>query len=351
MIRLLKMGLGIAICALIGGTLTYLGVPLALMFGPIIAVIVFNRFKIQFAIPKYTLTFVQISLGTSVGLMFNQVSLGQVENLFLLLLMLVVCLAVQFSFSYFWFHRKVGWTKQEAMLGSVPGAMAAILALTDHTHTPPQKIVISHTIRLIILILLAGIVVGSNGDPQPLIVLPSLTLEATFWLTLIVLTGLGLGLVLQRIHVPAPFMLTSLGAATLIQGWLDVQIHFPVMITELSMVLIGMNIGNHFIVFPLSSLIKNIYSSAQVVIINIFLTLLITLFAAWVTGYPISVLLLAWAPGSMEAMTFAAITMKLDAGFVMSNHIIRMVIIQSIPSIAMFWQEKRTKKKRNSDIG
>ncbi|EMN4127840.1 MULTISPECIES: AbrB family transcriptional regulator [Providencia] len=345
MIRLLKMGLGIAICALIGGTLTYLGVPLALMFGPIIAVIVFNRFNIQFAIPKYTLTFVQISLGTSVGLMFNQVSLGQAENLFLLLLLLIVCLAVQFSFSYFWFHRKVGWTKQEAMLGSVPGAMAAILALTDHTHTPPQKIVISHTIRLIILILLAGIVVGSHGDPQPLIVLPSLTLEATFWLTVIVLTGLGLGLVLQRMHVPAPFMLTSLGAATLIQGWLDVQIHFPVMITELSMVLIGMNIGNHFIVFPLSSLIKNIYSSAQVVVINIFLTLLITLFAAWVTGYPLSVLLLAWAPGSMEAMTFAAITMNLDAGFVMSNHIIRMVIIQSIPSIVMFWQERRVKKK------
>lgn len=346
MIRLLKMGLGIIVCALIGGTLTYLGVPLGLMFGPIIAVIVFNCFKIQFSIPKYTLTFVQISLGTSVGLMFNQVSLGQVENLFLLLLMLVVCLAVQFSFSYFWFYHKVGWTKQEAMLGSVPGAMAAILALTDHTHTPPQKIVISHTIRLIILILLAGIVVGSNGSPQPLIVFPYLTLESTFWLLVIVSVGLFLGLMLQRIRVPAPFMLTSLGAATLIQGWLDVQINFPIMITELSMVLIGMNIGNHFIVFPLSSLFKNIYSSAQVVVINIFLTLLITVFAAWVTGYPIQVLLLAWAPGSMEAMTFAAITMNLDAAFVMSNHIIRMVIIQSIPSIAMFWQERRTKRNQ-----
>ncbi|HEF8772394.1 AbrB family transcriptional regulator [Providencia manganoxydans] len=348
MIRLLKMGLGIVICALIGGTMTHLGVPLALMFGPIIAVIVFNRFKIQFAVPKYTLTFVQISLGTSVGLMFNQVSLGQAENLFLLLIMLVVCLAVQFSFSYFWFHRKVGWTKQEAMLGSVPGAMAAILALTDHTHTPPQKIVISHTIRLIILILLAGVVVGSDGDPQPLLVLPSLTWQSSFWLLVIVLTGLGLGLVLQRMHVPAPFMLTSLGAATLIQSWLDIQLNFPVLITELSMVLIGMNIGNHFIVFPLSSLIKNIYSSAQVVIINIFLTLLITVFASWITGYPIPVLLLAWAPGSMEAMTFAAITMNLDAGFVMSNHIIRMVIIQSIPSIAMFWQERRAKKRNSS---
>ncbi|EIU7557638.1 MULTISPECIES: AbrB family transcriptional regulator [Providencia] len=345
MMKLLKMIGGIAICSLIGGGLTYLGIPLALMFGPIIAVIIFHRFGVSFAVPKHTITFVQVTLGTSVGLMFNQVSLNEADNLFLLLLMLVVCLAVQFSFSFFWFYRKVGWTKQEAMLGSVPGAMAAILALTDHTHTPPQKIVISHTIRLIILILLAGIVVGSDGDPQPIIELPVLTLTSTLWLLVIIAVGLGAGLILQRLRVPAPFMLTSLAAATLIQSFLDTPLSFPLMLTELSMVLIGMNIGNHFIVFPLSSLIKNIYSSAQVVIINIALTFLITVFASWVTGYDISVLLLAWAPGSMEAMTFAAITMNLDAGFVMSNHIIRMVIIQSIPSIALFWQEKKAKRQ------
>ena len=321
MMKLLKMLGGISICALIGGGLTYLGVPLALMFGPIIAIIIFHRFGVSFAIPKHTITFVQVTLGTSVGLMFNQVSLNEADNLFLLLLMLVVCLAVQFSFSFFWFYRKVGWTKQEAMLGSVPGAMAAILALTDHTHTPTQKIVISHTIRLIILILLAGIVVGSDGDPQPIIEFPELTLVATGWLVLIIAVGVISGAILQRLKVPAPFMLTSLAAATLIQGWADIPLNFPLMLTELSMVLIGMNIGNHF---------------------------LITVFASWITGYDISVLLLAWAPGSMEAMTFAAITMNLDAGFVMSNHIIRMVIIQSIPSIALFWQERR--QKRNSHL-
>lgn len=346
MMNLLKMGVGIAVCALIGGGLTYLGIPLALMFGPIIAIIIFHRFGISFAIPKHTISFVQVTLGTSVGLMFNQVSLNEADNLALLLLMLVVCLAVQFSFSFFWFYRKVGWTKQEAMLGSVPGAMAAILALTDHTHTPPQKIVISHTIRLIILILLAGIVVGSDGDPQPIIEFPSLTLTDTAWLLLIVAIGVIAGMILQRFRVPAPYMLTSLAAATFIQSWVDVPLNFPLMLTELSMVLIGINIGNHFVVFPLSSLIKNIYSSAQVVVINIILTFFITVFAAWLTGYDISVLLLAWAPGSMEAMTFAAMTMNLDAGFVMSNHIIRMVIIQSIPSVILFWQESRAKKRQ-----
>ncbi len=77
------------------------------MFGPIIAIIIFHRFGISLLHSKHTISFVQVTLGTSVGLMFNQVSLNEVDNLFLLLLMLVVCLAVQFSFS-FWFYRKVG---------------------------------------------------------------------------------------------------------------------------------------------------------------------------------------------------------------------------------------------------
>lgn len=54
-------------------------------------------------------------------------------------------------------------------------------------------------------------------------------------------------------------------------------------------------------------------------------------------------LLLSWAPGSMEAMTFAAITMGIDAGFVMLNHILRMLIIQSVPSVVLYIQERRSK--------
>ncbi|WP_370552108.1 AbrB family transcriptional regulator [Citrobacter sp. FDAARGOS_156] len=52
--------------------------------------------------------------------------------------------------------RRLGWSKEEALLGAVPGAMAAVLALASHIKTPPQKIVISHSLRLITLTLLAG---------------------------------------------------------------------------------------------------------------------------------------------------------------------------------------------------
>ncbi|MBJ3679022.1 AbrB family transcriptional regulator, partial [Salmonella enterica subsp. enterica serovar Hvittingfoss] len=185
------------------------------------------RFKWQLSVPKHTLTFIQLTLGTSVGLMFNQVHLGSADNLVLLLIILVICLAIQFVVSFLWFHRHIGWTKEEAMLGAVPGAMAAILALTDHTKTPPQKIVISHTIRLIVLIIMAGFIVGSDKATLTEFTLPEMTLLSSMWLLLIVALGLVSGLLLQKIHFPAPFMLTSLGSAILVQSFVSEPIAFP----------------------------------------------------------------------------------------------------------------------------
>ena len=66
--------------------LTLSGLPMALMFGPIVVVIIAYRFKWQLSVPKHTLTFIQLTLGTSVGLMFNQAHLGSADNLVLLLI-------------------------------------------------------------------------------------------------------------------------------------------------------------------------------------------------------------------------------------------------------------------------
>ena len=282
-------------------------------------------------------------LGTSFGLMFTRVDLRQFDPLLLIMLTMVSCLAVQFTVSFLWFRKRVGWSVQESLLGAVPGAMAAILALMDHTGTPPQKVVISHTIRLIILIMLAGVVVGSDHPVPPPADIPPQSLVSVLWLLVIVVCGYLSGKALEKINVPAPFMLTSLGTAIAVQSMVSTYIVFPLPLNDISMTLIGMYIGSYFVLFPLRSLLRNMVTSAQVVLINIMLTALIAFGASHLTGFSFPMLLLSWAPGSMEAMTFAAIAMGIDAGFVMLNHILRMLIIQSVPSVVLYIQERRSK--------
>lgn len=341
--NIIKTAAGISVCFAAGLLLAYLNVPMALMFGPIILIIIAHRFTISLTIPKGTLTFVQMVLGTSVGLMFTRVDLSQFDHLLLIMLTMVSCLAVQFTVSFLWFRKRVGWSVQESLLGAVPGAMAAILALMDHTGTPPQKVVISHTIRLIILIMLAGVVVGSDHPVPPPADIPPQSQVSVLWLLVIVVCGYLSGKALEKINVPAPFMLTSLGTAIAVQSMVSTYIVFPLPLNDISMTLIGMYIGSYFVLFPLRSLLRNMVTSAQVVLINIVLTALIAFGASHLTGFSFPMLLLSWAPGSMEAMTFAAIAMGIDAGFVMLNHILRMLIIQSVPSVVLYIQERRSK--------
>ena len=98
--NIIKIAAGISACFAAGLLLAYLNVPMALMFGPIILIIIAHRFNVSLTIPKGTLTFVQMVLGTSVGLMFTRVDLSQFDHLLLIMLIMVSCLAVQFTVSF-----------------------------------------------------------------------------------------------------------------------------------------------------------------------------------------------------------------------------------------------------------
>lgn len=342
--------LGIVPCMLLGWGLSLLGLPLAYMFGAIAAVIIAYRFRVNIEAPKQSLTVVQIVLGGAVGLMVKELQGEEVWDIFLLLPFLLVCLMLQFVIGYLWFNRKMGWSREESMLGAVPGAMAAVLALTEHTQTQPQKIVISHTIRLVVLIIIASVIVGLNPSPATNLITERVsypyainahTFSVMGWLSVIAVGGYWLGRLLERIHVPAPYMLTSLVVAALVHLLSDTTLVMPDFLNALSMALIGMRIGVSFTSFPLSMLINNIWSSIQAVFISLIVTILVALVTAKIMDYPIDLLILAWAPGSMEAMLFAAIAMKVNVGIVMSSHIIRMSLLHIIPAIVLAFQERR----------
>ncbi|WP_338328191.1 AbrB family transcriptional regulator [Vibrio aestuarianus] len=96
----------------------------------------------------------------------------------MMLVGLVTCMFAQVSVSYLWLHKKEQWSKMDSLLGSVPGAMAAVLALNEAQPIPSSKVIFTHTIRLVALIILAGII-ASDAESKAL----QLTFDAvSYWL-------------------------------------------------------------------------------------------------------------------------------------------------------------------------
>ncbi|MCS3431362.1 AbrB family transcriptional regulator [Klebsiella sp. BIGb0407] len=338
----MKFIVGFLLCIVTGWFLTLCGVPLGMMFGPLIVVMILKRWGISIRAIPGSITFIQLSLGISIGLMFRGMSFGETGSLFALLSLLCLCLFLQFITNYQWCIRHLGWSKDEAILGSVPGAMAAVLALATHINTPPQKIVISHALRLITLTMLAGFIAGGKMHPSLSLSWPDFgSTQNTIWLAGIGITGFISGKYLERWHLPAPFMMTSLICSAYFHTLAPQPLHFPDIVNQLSMGLMGILIGCHFIAFSITEFMRHLWASLQLIALSLTVTFVIAFGTSTLLGYPLYLLILSWVPGSVESMSFAALTLKADAGFVMANHIIRMLIVQTLPALALRRQKPK----------
>jgi len=316
--------------------------PLALIIGPALTVLALHRYGIGVSAPGISIAVVQLALGTSVGLMFKGVAFAKTYDIPPLLVGLIVCLIAQFTSSYYWFHKRAGWTKKESILGAVPGAMSAVLAITHDIQVPPQKIIISHSIRLLMLVSIAGLLVGTWHSTDTSSVPPAYSPTGVAWLVGIVIIGYAAGRLLERFNVVAPYMLTSLLAAIAGQVICTTPIVFPGELNQLAMILLGVLIGTNLTSLTLTDLYRTALSSTQVIVINLLIASSVVYLASRWTHVDPKLLLLSWVPGSVETMTFAAMATHADMSFVMSNHIVRMLIIQTVPAIMIGIGKART---------
>lgn len=292
---------GIILCFLVGQGFTFCYVPLGMMFGALFTVIILKRVGISVASMPGSITVIQLSLGISIGMMFRDFSYGEHHQLSLFFALLLLCLSLQFTLSYFWCVRRLGWSKEEALLGAVPGAMAAVLALASHIKTPPQKIVISHSLRLITLTFLAGYFTRS-ASTDVLASTPAVFFSGhnLLWLVGMVVAGYITGKFLARLHFPAPYMITSLICAAALHTLSSQPLIFPDLFNQLSMVLMGIVLGHHFTTFSMAEFGRHLWSSVQLVLIGVGVTVFMAFITARLLDYPFPVLMLSWVPGSVE---------------------------------------------------
>lgn len=275
----------VVIAAVAASVGSLLAIPLSEMFIAAALVIVLHKKRLlSIRVPNGLLLTVQIVLGISVGATISLSQLGETLTL-PVIIGLVCCLSLQIASSFLWLRKREGWSPFESLLGAVPGAMAAILVISESSQTPSTKVVYSHSVRLMILTLLALFISNSTPDVAP--VESSLTIYA--WLIFFALALLSL---LLGILIGARLADTTLREAMAYS-------RAGVMVT-----LIGLLVA--------------------VAVSGLFALLLDK---SWV------VLLLAWVPGSVEAMTAVALLLGMEPAFVMINHALRLLLLYSLPAV------------------
>ncbi len=307
-------------------------IPLAELFLSAAVIIVLRkRFDVKVAIPQSLLMFIQVMLGISVG---STISLGELSHTLnpLVLIGLVVCLILQTSCSFWWLHYKEKWNPFEALLGAVPGAMAAILVISESGNKPSPKVVYSHSVRLIILIVMAGFVSNTAAD----VAIEHASLDWQQWalLMFVIAVSMVCGKLSLRFGIPAPYMIASLVIAAFCNSYItDITLSVPVFIVVFATGLLGSLIGARLAETTLREALSYSKAGVFVTIIGLTVAVATSYVASHLLGLNWIVVLLAWVPGSVEAMTAVALLLGLEPAFVMVNHAIRLLLLYTLPVV------------------
>ncbi len=310
----------------------FISVPLIELFTAAFLVVIANKyFSTQVKMPGSGLAFVQIVLGMSAGATVSFADLMTTIHP-VLLLGLVGCVFIQTSSNFLWLTRREGWTPFESILGAVPGAMAAILVISEAQSSPSARVVYSHSIRLLLLVVLAGVISSSHGGAAHHNVMP----DGLGIAAILLVAGLTVivGVVTGKLGLRAPFMVSALLVTAFYNGTIQfTSVIIPIVLVKFALALLGVMIGSRLATTTLRQALS--YAKAGFIVTGIGLIVSVIFALLWseFTNLNWLILLLAWVPGSVEAMTAVALLLGLEPAFVMVNHSLRIMMLYLLPVV------------------
>ena len=304
-----------------------LGLPGGLISGSMIAVGIAAIAGRQLSVPPLITQTVLVLLGISLGSVVSRHLIQQVSAYPLTIGLLALATFCSTFGSSYYLQRVHGWDRTSAFLAGSPGALSQITILAVERGADLPGIAVVQTMRVIILTAALPLVLAIAGVAPS--VAPSLTTSIASPLDLLELVGASLAasLVLRLIKFPASWMFGAMIASSVLHGvgWVDGGL--PNWVRGVSLVGIGALIGSRFARMRIKTLAGHINAALGSFAVAIAVSALFVGIVALTTQVKVSDVVVAFAPGAMDAMLALALTLHIDPIFVGAHHLSRFVFV------------------------
>jgi membrane AbrB-like protein len=293
-------------------------------------------------LPKPAVDAAMLVSGATMGASITPEAFAAVARYPLSLAALVVGVFAITGASVVWLMRVSGWRRDDAVLASVPGALSTVMAVAADRNADVAAIAVVQSFRLFVLVvLLPGLVVSLEGGGagaaligagQPVID------PADF--ALVLLGGLAVGTVFERLGVAAPILLGSTAVSTCLHVTGLAPGVIPPVIATGGLVLMGTFIADRFGNLNRSSLRKLVPAALGSFAVGMAVATLFSGLAAWLAQVSFANALVAFAPGGIEAMMILALILGLDPLYVGVHHLARFLGIGFFVPFVIAWLQR-----------
>jgi membrane AbrB-like protein len=238
-----------------------------------------------------------------------------------------------------------GWDKMTAYLAAAPGGLSQVMGLAIELDADIRAIAIVQTTRVAIIAVglpaglsLLGLVhhgarsIGGVFDPAQLGELLLLIAASTF-----------VALIAHRIRFPGGLLFGSMLASAALHGSGTIHVLMPWWVTNTVMMAFGAVTGSRFAGTSLRLLAHFLGAAFGSFAVAVAVTAVFAVGLVGILSLPVAEVMIAYAPGAVDAMMLLALALNLDPVYVGAHHLTRIFFV----SLAMPLMARRAGRKLN----
>ena len=327
----------LAIAAAGGAALGLIGVPAGWLSGSILAVAGASLAGRPMLIPTLLMRAIFVLIGISLGAVVTPETLHGMATYPLSIAVLLLAMTIISVGGAGYLQLIHNWGKVDAYLAAAPGGMSQVLALGAELGADLRAIAIVQSIRVVVIAvgLPAGLsLLGLVGHVPPRAT-GALSAAVLDELAILVILSSIIAIFAYRIRFPGGLLFGAMLTSAVLHGSGLIHAVMPWWATNTAMVAMGAVTGSRFANTPLRMLLHFVTAAfgsfaVAVAIAAVFATGLIS-----VLSLRAAEVMIAFAPGSVDAMMLLALALNLDPVYVGAHHLTRIFFVSlTMPLVA-----------------
>lgn len=246
------------------------------------------------------------------------------------------------------------WDPGSALLAAFPGALSTALMLAAENNADVRGVAVVQTVRVFVLTLLLPVAVAltsAGGSPAALAV----AAPASVWsdpgqLLALLAISTASATAAQKLRFPGGLIFGAMIASAVLHGAGLITVRLPPVVTVAAFVALGGLTGTRFANTDLR-LLRHLASAAfGAFFVGTAIAMSFALAGALLFSLAIPDMVIAYAPGAIDAMMILALALHLDPVFIGAHHVARLLLVLvSMPLVVSFMHRVRGRKTAEDD--
>jgi hypothetical protein len=301
--------------------------PGGLISGAMIAVGIAAIAGRPLVVPPILTQTVLVLLGISLGSLVSRQLLQHMGAYPLTIGLLALATFCSTFGSSLYLQRVHGWDRTSAFLAGSPGALSQITMLAIERGADVSAIAVVQTMRVIILTAALPMLLALTGIAPSSPPAAATAVASPLELAELIAASVAVALLLRLMKFPASWMFGAMIGSSVLHGAGVIEGGLPPWVRAIALVGIGALIGSRFARMRPKTLLSHVNAAVGSFAIAVAISAVFVAVIALTTHVRFADIIVAFAPGAMDAMLALALTLHIDPIFVGAHHLSRFVFV------------------------